>query len=553
MCLPAFSKKEHISGELTFEQKLGFLLQPIRFRKTSRPQDNPFESDYFRVVTSAPFRRLQDKTQIFPLEERDFARRRLTHSIEVACIARQLANKIEQELVQMNLLHKECEFVEQHWMATIAETAGLVHDIGNPPYGHFGEDTIQAYFKELVTDGKDQNSTIILGKQSIVLKNGDTELTFSASRFLVNQLEGKNRIASAFSHLTKQQQNDLLNFDGNVQGFRILCQLGLSADDNSFNLSFPVLASVIKYPHSSVYKGSDIQENLKNRHDAEKIGYYESELRRYENICEKLHLRKNYRHPIAYILEAADDIVNVTSDVEDGFKMGVIPITMIQKIAEANELGDQTIFNELTKVTIQTYIDNQSKDCYNPRYRDRKTTNDLWVKEFRIRAINKLVEEAVAQFVNYHHAELIVNEAYDDGNKTNYDNDILGAELLAKSELRKRLSVLQKKTYNANNVIQSELLGEHVITELLDMFLSAMFSDDVIKKDKQTNRDIINTKTKAGKIYSLISENYRRAVCTKDEVIPADPYLKFQLAVDYVAGMTDSYALDLYNQLTNSK
>lgn len=553
MCLPAFGKKEHISEEPNFEQKLESLLEPKRFRETSCPEEDPFESDYFRVVTSAPFRRLQDKTQIFPLEERDFARRRLTHSIEVACIARQLATKIEEELIKKGLLSSTSDIVKQRCLATIVETAGLVHDIGNPPYGHFGEATIKSYFDDLVSDNSLSGNALAIGQQSLKIKDGDKEIELNVSKCIFKEFESKDKIVSAYAKLSNPQRHDLMHFDGNVQGFRILCQLGLSADDNSFNLTFPVLASIMKYPHASTYADDNIiSPRLKNRHDAEKIGYFDSEKDRYTEICRELHLRPDFRHPLAYIVEAADDIVNVTSDVEDGFKMGVILCSQIKELANENAQKKLSKIEELTAEKIQSYIDNQSAGCHNIKYKGRETTDDLWVKEFRIRALHILVNEAVDNFVN--HAEQIINEAYDDGVVPSYDDKILGNELLYNSDLRKRLQNLQTKTYQDLNVMKTELLGEHVITGLLDLFLDALFSDEMYKKDKDGKpTSDINYKSKEWKVYSLISSNYRRAVCTKDEVIPSDPYLKFLLAVDYVAGMTDSYALDLYNQLTNKK
>lgn len=413
------TKQRKKKGDYFLEKPMAALLSPIRQRPSKnfgKPsyKKEAFESDYYRIVTSAPLRRLQDKTQIFPLEERDFARRRLTHSMEVACIARLMARKIEVKLIQKGVLRSNCDFVKYRYISSIVEAAGLMHDIGNPPYGHFGEDTIKTYFKKLAELG--------------IQRKNEKSVTGNI----------KQIIADAFIQMESGKQNDFFKFDGNVQGFRALCRLGLSADDSAFNLTYPTLASIIKYPHSSVFinnlKDEQEKEYWDQRHDTEKIGYFCSETDRYKKICSALHLRPNYRHPLTYIVEAADDIVNVTSDVEDGFKMGVISIDEIYELAKNDINGDRKYKNSLLKGTIETYIENQSKKCNDSTFNGRRLTLDLWVKEFRIRCTQLLIDEAVSVFVQ--HFDNIVKEAYDNGyNTPDMEDKILGNELLCESDL----------------------------------------------------------------------------------------------------------------------
>lgn len=554
--IKAYQKKKKHYNDLylslktnhALESEILDLLTPKRFRDSSVPEDsfegrNPFESDYFRITTSAPIRRLQDKTQIFPQEKSDFVRRRLTHSIEVSAVGRRLGLMVEKQLFEKGYLLKHGEYINRysHSIATILETAGLVHDIGNPPFGHFGEDTIQRYFRELI-ERYNLEQTIEEAELKIEqrkdVKEGKKSVALSVSRMLLKESKEIAWGAQNFSKLSEEQREDFIHFDGNVQGLRILRHLGLSADDNSFNLTMPTMATIIKYPFPAKH------DVIKDNHSTEKYGYYQSEKETYEQICNTLHLKAGKRHPLAYLLEAADDIVNVTSDVEDGFKMGIIGIEELKQ--NVNALEDKYLnFDEIEK-----YIKNQSDeiDC------SQKVINELLVKEFRIRAVHALIEETVKIFVD--NLEDIIHDsyAYEEKDATiNIGNTILGNELLKTSKLRKTLSDLQKITYRDKYVLKSELLGEHVITTMLDKFIGCMFPEKFDKDEKRANKLILSSKTTEGKLYALISPNYKHAYGCKDDEVPKEPYQRFQLAVDHVSGMTDSYIVDLYNELTNRK
>lgn len=534
--------------DISIETKLLQLLRPKRFRKSSlQPENfeyrNPFESDYFRIVTSAPIRRLQDKTQIFPQEKSDFVRRRLTHSFEVAAVGRHLGLQVEERLLNIGALFDNGEYNRKytHSIATILETAGLVHDIGNPPFGHFGEDTIQRYFKNLI-ERSHIEETIEAAHFKLSHEHGATsdakKIALSMTKILLREHRETGVIAKAFTSLPEEKRADFTHFDGNVQGFRILRHLGLSADHDSFNVTMPMMAAIIKYPFPSKH------DKCKENHSTEKYGYYQSEEEAYRTICKELNLQAGKRHPLAYLLEAADDIVNVTSDVEDGFKMGIIKFEKLKEKINALDIDDLN-FDE-----IRTFEEEQASHggCC------AEISNELVVKEFRIRAVHALMEEAINVFVENIHD--IVNDSIcrDGQTKQKEPNPILGNELLKDSKLRKALSELQMMTYQDLYVLKSELLGEHVISAMLDKFIGCMFSDAI--KEKIVNgvkKYILNSKTAEGKLYALISPNYKRAFnCERNEV-PADPYHRFLLAVDHVSGMTDSYIVDLYNELTNSK
>ena len=272
------TNKEH--WLLYFEDK--------RFRQKSAtiPSDgrNPFENDYGRLISSAPIRRLQDKTQVFPLDKNDYIRTRLTHSLEVSYIASSLGQSIEKFLIE------EKEDISQHkrgYLSSLLRTCGLIHDLGNPPFGHFGEIAIQDYFKKFF----DENP----------------------------------KIARKFS---AQERADFENFDGNIQTFRILSKLYYFGDEFGYNLSYSALATIVKYPSDSINgnKGSNSPQIA-----CKKAGYFASEESKYNQINEYLQLNHR-RHPATYLLEAADDIAYSAADIEDGVKQGIISIEDIEEL-----------------------------------------------------------------------------------------------------------------------------------------------------------------------------------------------------------------------------
>ena len=310
------------------------MLQPTRLRNSSIQKDEtdgrtPFDSDFSRVALSAAVRRLQDKTQVFPLADFDFVRNRLTHSLEVMTMARGLGLGVEKMLITegVDLINRNIDDPMRNAISKILEVASLVHDLGNPPFGHKGEKSVQRYFRKT---------------QGFVAQNVQSDL--------LNDIERK----------------DLQNIEGNVQGFRILCHLALADDDYSYNLTCPVLSTIIKYPFSSV-DGNKKTDNPFTK----KFGFLQSEVKRYNQICDKLGLHMGQRHPLTYLLEAADDITYSACDLEDGFRNGAISIQEIknhltpgnvgynEKIIEyVNELreGNSTLHNELFMQKLQQVL-----------------------------------------------------------------------------------------------------------------------------------------------------------------------------------------------------
>lgn len=452
------------------------LLQPIRFRMSEGrlPLDNrnEFENDYSRIVFSSSFRRLQDKTQIFPCDPSDFVRTRLTHSIEVSSIGRSLGLSIEDVLINKFKI----EIVSGE-IGSILATAGLIHDIGNPPFGHHGEYAFKKFYSNMNKNGK-------------------------------------------LKFLSDIEINDLTTFDGNVQTFRLLKRLQLLKDQHSYNLSFPVLASIIKYPFSSM-TGNDESKSLLHK----KFGYFSTEEGFFREIWDKLEIKDingiDTRHPITYLLEASDDIAYSIADIEDGTKKGIITF---KEIIEGLELNCKTY-----KTRTNRKILRKAKIIYKEVYKNMDFPNkdDSAIQQFRIVVQGIMINAVIKEFKKNYYS--IMNGTY--------NRDIL--ESSEAGDIRRLTKKFACKIFDSPNVIKQEILGERVLTFLLEQFIEAALSDERNE-----------TKTKHGKIFSLISDNFK--YIKKNHPSKKPPNTEFNrilLVNDFISGMTDNYALKLYKDL----
>ena len=455
-----------ISG---FRDKWNLILSDKRFREKSAtlPEDgrNPFENDYGRLIASAPVRRLQDKTQVFPLERSDYIRTRLTHSLEVSYIASSLAQSIEKILIDNN----EIDVDKKGWLSSLLRVAGLVHDMGNPPFGHFGEEAIKSFFNDYFV--------------------------------------GKNRYG-----ISSQEKADFENFDGNVQTFRIMSKLYYFGDQFSYNLTYSTLSSIIKYPSNSKEgnQGKDYQEIAKR-----KFGYFVSEKEKYEAINDYLQLG-NRRNPVVYILEAADDIAYCAADLEDGVKLGVIRIEEIRSVLEKNL--------SLNKESVLKYFESLVD-----KFKDEgKLKDSLIIQNFRIFVQREMIRAAISCFCD------------------NYQDIMTGKfedELLLKSnaeDIRRTFKSLQGIIFNSKSVLKKELAGWEAVYGLLSIFVEAS-TKETFKADGNTYES---------RLYNIISSNYRKIY---EKVSDKTKYHRIQLVVDYISGMTDRYAIDLYQELKGIK
>lgn len=453
-------------AELNWEK----LLCKERFRQSENesPQldgRNPFQNDYTRIILSPHFRRLQDKAQVFPYDDNDFVRTRLTHSLEVSNFAHSLGLSVENELIRLEKMSPDLKGK----LPALLSVSGLCHDIGNPPFGHFGEECIKSFFKKL--------------------KEND----------------------SYFAKLNEQQQSDLLNFDGNVQGFRLLRKLGPSQDSFSYNLTYSTLISIVKYPFSSL-AGNQGKEGTVSR---KKFGYFSAEEEDYLKAAEKMNLI-NKRHPAVYLMEAADDIAYSVSDIEDGFKKGIINIEILRESIRG--LNDDDLKREL--------INNIDTTMFKKELENRTNKNAIVIQRFRIKCQSKMIIDVVETFVKYH--DEILNGDFDE-------------ELIKKSnshELRKMFKELGNFNFEYPQVLKREIAGEQALNFHLSNFYEAIF-----------NRSGEGLKTKNNKLYHLLSPHYR-FINEKFEPALDENYKRFLLLTDFVSGMTDTYALKLYHELS---
>lgn len=466
------------------------LLKDKREREKSFPPSefdkrNPFENDYSRLISSAPIRRLQDKTQVFPLEKNDFIRTRLTHSLEVSSIARSIGKSVEKILIQEGLLDRN----KDSYISSVLTNAGLIHDIGNPPFGHFGEQAIQDFFADLFSkiDRKDNDEN-----------------------------DGNNKKNQLIKSWSRTKKLDFERFDGNVQTLRILTRLYFFGDANGYNLSYPTLSSVIKYPRSSEKGNKKKSEDICDK----KFGYFISEEKLFNDINEELNL-KGQRHPVTFLLEAADDIAYAAADIEDGIKLGKLSFETIMEIFRK----ESSMFSE-QELEMLHYFENTYKGltCSD------SLKLDLAIQKFRVKTQTFMINSIIKEFFNNYHEIMSGKYMF---------------ELIDNSEaknLRKTFRTISKIVYKGKGIIETELAGYKVIQGLLKEYIDACFDD----KDFNSSN-----KGKNGRLYNTISSSYRYIFETyKENQTDDDLYNKFQLVIDFISGMTDTYALELYQRIS---
>ena len=412
-----------------------------------------FEVDYDRVIFSSEFRSLQDKTQVIPLSQTDFVHTRLTHSLEVSVVGRSLGRKVGQLLLKK---HPHLESVHGYTMndfGAIVAAAALAHDIGNPPFGHSGEKAIGAYFK----NGKGCKFKELL---------------------------------------TEKEYQDLCDFEGNANGFKILTE-SREGRAGGLRLSYATLGAFMKYPKESLPKKPT------NHIVDKKYGFFQSEKEMFIDVASELGLSKRgndylsfQRHPLAFLVEAADDICYTIIDFEDGINLGLIE--------------EEFALEYLIKLVKDTIDSNKYYQLEHKKDR---------LSYLRALAIGTLINEASKVFLENEEAILKGEYPYSLLDKCNYEaqiNDII------------KISV--EKIYKSREVIEKELAGYKVIANLLDVFITA------------TNNNYENNLTNYDKlIIAILPESIQQP---KDTL-----YLRLLTISGYVASLTDGFALQLYQKL----
>jgi dGTPase len=323
------------------------LLSSERPRTSTSPGDHraEFERDYDRTVFSTPVKRLQDKAQVFPLDPHDAVRTRLTHSMEVSSVARGLGIAIGKWLLEGKLIEPGMD----RWIETICSTCGLVHDLGNPPFGHSGEDAIRHWFHTRFGDAK-----------------------------LRAMLGGREQLAQ-----------DFLKFEGNAQSLRLLTRLQILADFNGLNLTYGTLSASCKYTASSDQAG-DVADHAKS-----KPGYFASEAEVVARIRSKTGTG-DARNPLTYLVEAADDIVYSVADVEDAVKKGLLSWRTIEEILKAESAP--VIARSLA--SMERILKAGRTDILGG------LPDDIYASAFRTAAIGAVVEASVKTF-KAHYDEIL--------------------------------------------------------------------------------------------------------------------------------------------------
>ena len=487
------------------------LLKPEKVRqkssvtKTSNDARSPFKVDFDTVCNCTGIRRLQDKAQVFPLEKGDYARTRLTHSIEVMSIAESLgvhAVKVIQE--KTNPDSKLAEQLKE--IPVILRTAALLHDMGNPPFGHLGEGIIGDWFKTKLA--------------RLIIEPKTQKVIFSE-----NTSVGVNRLIDI---LSEEQKSDLRNFEGNAQLLRLISKLNYVVDENGMNLTYPVLATIIKYPCSAI-SCEKAKTNKTSRLLNKKPGYFSSERDLYEKINSSLGLN-NKRYPLTFLLEAADDIAYLTADIEDAHKKGIISFATIEKYFE-------TYNSEHKDEFVQSIIDEIAKYRVQGAEQGITDIDNYVMQRLRIFIKGNMISRVMDSFEKNYTS--IMNGSFED-------------ELLNDSEANGVVSIIReniekKHIYYCKEIVNSKIKSYKILSTLLDSFIPCVFNFE--KEGKNDDKDSL--------IYNLLSDNYR-FICNKAtsglKLYEADYiYNKLLLVTDFISGMTDSYAKDMYELLVSIK
>lgn len=428
-------------------------------RAGAEPQRSPFQRDSDRLIFSSAFRRLQDKTQVFPLAENDYVRTRLTHSLEVASVARSLGTIVGTAICERDQLPG----IHGSDFGAITSAAALAHDLGNPPFGHSGEDAIRVWFEK-----------------SVVAH--DAKLP-----------------------LRKVEQEDLARFEGNAQGFRLITRLQMP-DNPGLRLTCATLGAFTKYPLESLIPDrNQIHEGASSK----KFGFFQSERDLFTEVADRCGLIRRSlryawwaRHPLAFLIEAADDLCYRLVDFEDGFRLGILDYDEVME-SFLRVIGDDT------------------RRARAEQLREKKER----IEFLRAIAIGAAVQQCADAFLQ-NEATLL------DGTFDTPLIDVIpaGEEL----ERIKRRSI--ETIYATPRGVEIEAAGFAILGGLLDDFVAAV--SDVARRGRHAS-------PRSRKLLQLLPDQTLGPDRKPDE----QPYQRLMRLTDFVSGMTDTYALALYRKV----
>jgi dGTPase len=444
---------------MKWEQLLSLRRQGDIGKRLRSEQDDTrlgFEVDYDRIIFSAAFRSLQDKTQVIPLSKTDFVHTRLTHSLEVSVVGRSIGRLVGKKIIEKYPHLKDVHGFQMNDFGAIVAAACLAHDIGNPPFGHSGEKAIGEYFK-----------------------NG-------------NGRQYKEQ-------LTEKQWQDLIDFEGNANGFSVLTT-SRPGIEGGLRISYATLGAFMKYPKESLPKKPTTAIADK------KYGFFQQDKLFFQEVAEELGLIANKsdghigyeRHPLAYLVEAADDICYTIIDFEDGINLGLV---------------DEDFALEYLIKLVKESIDVS-------KYNSLKTKEDR-ISYLRALAIGSLIQDAVRVFIENEEAILKGKFPFALMDKSKY-----------KAQMDDIIKLSVKKIYQSREVIEKEINGYQVINTLLDKFITAYHHQ---QEDEVSNYDAL--------LLKVLPEKYH--------VPKADLYERLMHITHYISLLTDGNAI-LLNKIVSS-
>ncbi|MBC8767399.1 dNTP triphosphohydrolase [Arenibacter sp. BSSL-BM3] len=425
-----------------------------RIRKEQDETRLGFEVDYDRVIFSAAFRSLQDKTQVIPLSKTDFVHTRLTHSLEVSVVGRSLGRIAGKKILERHPYLSEVHGYRFNDFGAIVAAAALAHDIGNPPFGHSGEKAIGEYFKT----GKGQQFKDVL---------------------------------------TQKEYQDIVDFEGNANGYKLLTETRKGVE-GGLRLSYATLGAFMKYPKESLPKKP-------TKHIADKkFGFFQQDVVSFRELAEELGLESRgkgedvgfCRHPLTFLVEAADDICYTIIDFEDGINLGLI--------------SEDYALEYLIKLV---------KDSINIKKYNELIYMEDRLSYLRALAINTLISDAIAIFIENEDAIL---------------KGEFSVSLMEKSKFKAQIEDILKlsvqKIYQSQEVLEKEIAGYKIISDILDVYTTALIRE---KEGNSSNYDRL--------MISTLPESYRET--------SASVYSILLNTCCYVASLSDSTAVHIHNKI----
>lgn len=470
-------QQKQIWEKLLSTKRLSELRTGVAKKEDLTDPRNAFQRDCDRITYSYPFRRLQDKTQVIPVPEIDFVHTRLTHTLEVTTVGRSLGMLLEKYLLENDIL----EIDRKGHISAIVAAACLAHDIGNPPFGHCGEDAISEYFN-----------------------------SYGVKKILTNNYREKGKKKTEYKIVDSGNESkirDLRFFEGNAMGFRLLTKY----DDIGLDLTAATLGAFTKYPRQSFITG---EEDYKTRWNKERVsqkkyGFFQTEKEDFLLVANELGLKKlkkgkdicYCRHPLSFLMEAADDICYRIIDLEDGYRIGIIN------------------FEDASKPLVKLFTGRDKEDFDKEKY-DKLPSDKQKFSFLRARVINYLIKQTFDIYIKYL-PEILAGD---------FDKDLLSK--LRKNDLDALKNVkdtIVEKVYKWHRVLSLEAAGFNVLGGLTEEFCSIVY--------KKKNHNLKKYK----KFQQLLPDTFKHI--ETDEV-----YVNYIKVVQYISGMTDNYAISLFNK-----